>query len=467
MPKAWAILAVSLVVLVLFESLSSHGVLRTALRNPEFLQPLQVPAAVAVPTAWPTPQALPPHPGKLQTRPLQVHDLLLPGSHSLKHPLHVAYFADSIIEGDLISGTLRDKIQSRFGGQGVGWVGIAPIDAWAREDIQQTYGDNWDRRALFRVGWQGQAFGPGSAAWHVVPGSGAAKIHFVAAGRSHGVRLPAATLWYGSLSGTAVTVDASADGQSLSIPLPDHGLLNHVALSTGPAGQLDLSVASGPNPAFFGVSFDQGSGVDNFSTRGSHGGPLQRLDVAMLKSLQSERHYGLVLVHYGINALQEDDDPQFRWYRRELDAALQRLQAGLPGAAIVLISATDRAVHEGDGWVSHPDLPGLLAAQAAAADDVGIPFINAFDLMGGPGSMKAWAESTPRLAEHDYVHLSPLGAKRFAEALWLSLQKGGAGRAARKPAVAAQAKAAGKAGLKPKAKAKPAKTKPAAKVVAP
>ncbi len=82
-------------------------------------------------------------------------------------------------------------------------------------------------------------------------------------------------------------------------------------------------------------------------------------------------------------------------------------------------------MREDDAWVSHPDLPGLLAAQAAAADDVGIPFINAFDLMGGRGSAAQWALTTPPLIEPDREHLTPQGAKRFEAALWPALQAGG------------------------------------------
>lgn len=417
MARAWATLGLALALLLGVERALGPWLSAHQLRPTQFISaPIQ-----PLPTPWPTPQALPANPGHVHTYPGQVRRLLaapLPGQHRV---LRAAYFADSISEGDLICSTLREALQTRFGGQGVGWVGMAPIDAWARDNVLQTFSPEWDRHSIFKSGWEGQAFGPGGSAWHLTQSPG--QIRFRAPrGLPAYAQLAPATLWHGPLGPGGAQVELSVDGVKRELHLDSNDPLSAIPLSKAPSTDLGLSIEADPSAPFYGVSFDQGSGIDNFSTRGSHGGPLQRLDLAMLQALQGKRHYQLVLVHYGINALVIRTDPQYKWYRRELAAGLRQLQAGLSPTAMVLITATDRAVREGADWVSDPYLPGLLAAQSAAAADVGIPCVNAFDLMGGPGSMKAWAEGKPRLAEHDYTHLSPLGAKRFGESLWLALQ---------------------------------------------
>ncbi len=425
---AWRVLLLAVLLLFAAERWGKPAWLSAHFRSTQFLT--QTPKML--PTPWPTPPALPATPGQIHTYPGAVRRLLQKGAPGRVPGYRVAYFADSISEGDLICSTLRASLQQRFGGSGVGWVGMAPIDAWARDNIQQSFSPDWDRRSIFKAGWEGQAFGPGGSVWHLSKSPGQVAFKGLR-GLADLARLAPATLWYGPLGPGGAEVEISADGLKRTEHLDGLAPLNHVALSRAPLASLQLDIQAGPEQPFYGVSFDQGSGLDNFSSRGSHGGPLQRLDLGMLRQLQVERGYRLVLVQYGINALVIRSDPQYKWYRHELAAGLRQLQAGLPGAAMVLVSATDRAVNENGTWVSDPFLPGLLAAQAAAASDVGIPFINAFDLMGGPGTMKAWADGKPRLAEHDYTHLSPLGAKRFGALLWDALEHLGQAKTESKP----------------------------------
>ena len=44
--------------------------------------------------------------------------------HADERPVRIAYFGDSFIEADILTGDLRDMLQARFGGCGVGYVDI-------------------------------------------------------------------------------------------------------------------------------------------------------------------------------------------------------------------------------------------------------------------------------------------------------------------------------------------------------
>jgi lysophospholipase L1-like esterase len=422
MPEAWAILGTSLALLVLLEV---TGPLGQGLRQTTFLAVLAPPAVLPHPTPWPTPQPLRGPAGPLKTSPARVARLLAKGPAQAGKPLRIAYFGDSMIEGDLICEPLRRQIQERFGGSGVGWVGMAPLDAWARDDIQQRFDPAWERHSILIHDWEGLDYGPQMASWTLKRGKGG--VHFKGVpGSADYAYLAPATLWYGPVptSGKA-QVTVKIDGRSKLLALTGDQPVNALVLSTDPCKKLDLAFEAPKALGYFGVSFDQGSGVDCFSSRGSHGGQMARLDLEMLKGLQAQRHYDLVITQYGVNAIGQYQDKTFKWYRRSLVGGLKRLQEGLDPVAIVLVSAADRAVHRNNGWVSDPDLPGLLTAQRAVARDVGIPFINAFDLMGGPGTMAKWGQADPRLAERDFTHMTPQGATRFEAALWRALQKGG------------------------------------------
>src|SRR3954465_5996851 len=44
--------------------------------------------------------------------------------HSKTHPVRIAFFGDSFIEGDILCGPFRDTLQRIFGGSGVGYMPI-------------------------------------------------------------------------------------------------------------------------------------------------------------------------------------------------------------------------------------------------------------------------------------------------------------------------------------------------------
>ena len=59
-----------------------------------------------------------------------------------KQKVRIAYFGDSMIEGDLISQDLRTSMQDVFGGNGVGFVPVTSIVAGFRKSITHSFG-NW------------------------------------------------------------------------------------------------------------------------------------------------------------------------------------------------------------------------------------------------------------------------------------------------------------------------------------
>ena len=63
-------------------------------------------------------------------------------------PVRIAFYGDSIIEGDLITEELRKQLQDRFGGQGVGMVPITSIVAGFRVTIRHSFSGQWNTYSL-------------------------------------------------------------------------------------------------------------------------------------------------------------------------------------------------------------------------------------------------------------------------------------------------------------------------------
>ena len=65
-----------------------------------------------------------------------------------KKKVRIAWFGDSMVEGDLITCDLRYMLQKRFGGSGVGIVPITSITAGFRQTVQHTFSDNWTSTSI-------------------------------------------------------------------------------------------------------------------------------------------------------------------------------------------------------------------------------------------------------------------------------------------------------------------------------
>ena len=60
-----------------------------------------------------------------------------------KGKIRIAYLGDSMIEGDLVSQTLRKLLQNFFGGKGVGFVPITSPVAGFRTSVKHTFSSKW------------------------------------------------------------------------------------------------------------------------------------------------------------------------------------------------------------------------------------------------------------------------------------------------------------------------------------
>ncbi|HYM94680.1 MAG TPA: hypothetical protein VET23_11115, partial [Chitinophagaceae bacterium] len=69
----------------------------------------------------------------------KLHDL----KNGKKGKIRIAYFGDSMIEGDLLTQTLRKLLQQFFGGSGVGFVPITSQVSQFRTTVTDNYSDGW------------------------------------------------------------------------------------------------------------------------------------------------------------------------------------------------------------------------------------------------------------------------------------------------------------------------------------
>jgi lysophospholipase L1-like esterase len=356
-------------------------------------------------------------------------DSFLAALHQTKatgSPTRIAYFGDSMIEGDLVTGDLRNSLQTEFGGTGVGFVPINSVTADFRNTIYQSYSPDWREYNLVSkqvpaaspLGISGHAFVPRQlpdSSWVLFKGS-----QVFAPLR----RFTEAHLFYGP-GASQDEVLVTTNGHRVPHTLPGKAPVNELVLKPGtPARTMRLAFATHDNRPVYGVSFESPQGVtlDNFSFRGNSGMSLTRIPAAQLAAFGNVLDYRLIILHYGVNVASAKVK-NYAFYERAMTRVVDRMQRAFPNASILIIGMSDKSSRIDGEFVTDPSVPRLLAAQQRLASHNHAAFWNLFEAMGGENSMVSWVEDKPALANHDYTHVNSRGAHKIAGLLYSYLME--------------------------------------------
>lgn len=341
--------------------------------------------------------------------------------HSMKRPVRIAYFGDSFIEVDILTASLRNMLQSKYGGHGVGFLDMAPPYAPNRATVRQRYG-GWTahcvldkgryNRNLLNIGQR--YFIPNGTGWTLVSGVKQPRLD---SAEVHTIYLRA---------NTEAEVGVKLDnGPMMAMHTIGHGQTEALT-RTGRAGKTRWQVPAADGLVCWGVAEESRQGVvlDNFSLRGSSGITLGEIPMGNLREMHSVRPYDLIVLQFGLNVASKDQT-NYTAYTNQMKKVIEHLKQSFPEAGILLVGVGDRENRMSDGQLH--TLPGILALsryQQKLAADCGIAFWNMFEAMGGEGSMRRMAEAKPVEAAKDYTHINAHGGKRLANLLFKSMVYG-------------------------------------------
>ncbi|RYY61603.1 MAG: hypothetical protein EOO05_05775 [Chitinophagaceae bacterium] len=329
--------------------------------------------------------------------------------------IRIAYFGDSMIEGDLLTQTLRELLQKRFGGNGVGFVPVTSAVSKFRQTVTASYSntwtdDNFKETKTNKLYLSGHSFHSDNAWVQMTDQTGYDSAAIVEK-----------SLIYGP-SHSSVIVNGGSQ------TLPGTKPVNRTPIASNSSRTVKVEVADNNLPVY-GISFESASGVfvDNFSFRGITGVEFARIDSAFLHAIALENPYDLIVFQYGVNLLFRPNDKNFSWYARTMLPILKKIKGSFPETDFVLVSTADRAFRYGGEYKSAVGIDSLVKVQAVLAYETGSAFYNQFETMGGTNSIVDWAKQKPALANQDYVHPNHRGAAilgtRFYEAIMKEYNK--------------------------------------------
>lgn len=335
---------------------------------------------------------------------------------SAEREVRIAYFGDSYVQGDILSGDLRSLLQERFGGSGAGWVDMTSNCNYFRRTVRHEF-KNWNRHLIIdSTGFNSKLQGisnsyhqPCNGAWTELKGQSEYLSHLDSASVSR--------IYYKAPNGG--TLCATVNGSDVREFVLDSATSVQYRSVEGNIRSVRWNVSSATDSMiFFGVTMEPLRGVclDNFSVQGSSGVQLARIPYATLAETALQRRYDLIILHFGLNVANEERT-NYGKYVESMVNVVNRFKSAFPEAGILVVSVSDRAKRNAAGQMATmPAIRQLMAAQRLIAERGGVAYWNLYKAMGGEGSIVRMVNE--RKANYDYTHMNFKGGHELGRIMY-------------------------------------------------
>lgn len=314
--------------------------------------------------------------------------------------VRVVHYGDSQIEEDRMSHQIREVLQARFGGRGVGLMPLA-----------QTIPSRTVKQQLHMNGRMVQPQ--------------AIRRYMVYAPK----RDQRADGLYGVMGQVAIMNDSIVKGSeelmAVCTPQDERNrytkwqILADSTISDSIVGDTVWLRGKGK---VYGLSQESETGVivDNIPMRGCLGLVFTKIDSAQLATFYREANVRLIILQFGGNAIPSNRNPgTISGIVKGLRQQVQYLRTLAPEASILFIGPSDMLTQEDGEWITYPMVPYMDKLLRKMALEENIAYFSLYRWMGGAGSMRHWQEIG--LAGSDGVHFMRSGARKAGNAVadWL------------------------------------------------
>jgi lysophospholipase L1-like esterase len=326
----------------------------------------------------------------------------------------VLHYGDSVITSDYISGTMRRKMQERFGDAGHGFILAAnPWEWYFHNDVAHWASDGWTANRITGPLTGDGMYGVGGVTFHA---EGGAQANFGTADKGeYGKKVSRFDIYY-------LEQPAGGDGMILfgqkSERFSTRGekKVSRIKSFSVPDGEAKITLKSWGNGDLrvFGVALERDVPGVAYDALGANGARIRLWEAqneAHWKEQMELRQPALVVLQFGTN---ESEDPSLNMelYEKSLHNVVKKLKNAAPMASILIASPLDRAEKSDSGALrTKPIILKLVDSQRRVAKEEEVAFWDTFTAMGGEGTMAKWVKASPQLASWDFTHPTPAGAE--------------------------------------------------------
>ncbi|MBN2610229.1 MAG: hypothetical protein JXB00_01595 [Bacteroidales bacterium] len=340
--------------------------------------------------------------------------------------VRIMHYGDSQIEGDRMTSLIRNRLQKKFGGHGVGLVPVSHLYDFSFSVTQQT-SDNWYRYVQYGnrdTSIKHSRYGPLSVFCMFSPAitdsssadtaTHKAWIDFSESSYAYQntKSFSQCRVFYGHNSEPFLyEILLNNERYDADIAVPSKSVKELQWKFNSPQKNLRLVFSGRTSPEIYGIALDplRGVVVDNIAMRGCPGVFFSTSDKDVLKAMFKKLDVKLFLLQFGGNVVPNIVD-DYSYYEKWFYRQLTTIKEVCPGAAIIVIGLSDMSVKEKNRYVTYPNLEKVRDALKSAAFRAGAGFWDMYRAMGGYNSMPSWVFADPPLAVKDFVHFNPRGA---------------------------------------------------------
>lgn len=340
-----------------------------------------------------------------------------------ERPVRIAYFGDSFIEADILTADLREMLQTRFGGCGVGFVPVTSTTNGFRPTVRHSF-SGWSSHSVTDTVYFDHSK-QGVSGHYFIPHTGATVE--LRGQRKYASRLDTcrqATLFFLNRGEARISVQVNKEAPE-SYAFESSARLQQLKVD-GRIGRVKWTVEHADSTLFYGMTMDGQTGIqlDNFSLRGTSGLHLRSVPRQMMEAFNRLRPYDLIILQYGLNAA-TPKGRNYDKYMAGMRTSLQHVKAAFPQASILVVSVGDRDYRTETGDLrTMSGIKNMVRYQQNLAAEERVAFWNLWEAMGGEGSMATLVHATPALANHDYTHINFKGGRHLAALLYDALLYG-------------------------------------------
>ena len=344
--------------------------------------------------------------------------------HQPQAVTRIAHFGDSIVVSDLVSGTLRRKLQAEFGDAGHGFMLIANAwPAYFHNDVSRFATAGWSVSRIVGPYAEDGLYGLGGVSFkaerNTVARFGTAKTG------PYGKHVTRFVLDYLEQPGGG-SLQVSVDGVAKATVDTQGALKRSAYFSLDvPDGEheFELYTKAGVTRAF-GVVLERdtpGVVVDALGVQGARIRFLDKQDDAHWADQLVWRKPDLLIYQFGANESGDGFLYSMADYHRTMKEVIAQGQRALPESSCLVIGAMDRAAKVGEEIVSMRVIPSLVEEQRRAAAELGCAFFDTYSAMGGAHSMPTWVRRG--LGQADLTHPTSIGSEVIGNWVYRALMK--------------------------------------------
>jgi len=353
--------------------------------------------------------------------------------------VRIMHYGDSQIEGDRITGYLRNRFQRHFGGSGPGFMPALPGHAESASIIHKA-SHNWIKHSVYYkkdtilphrkfgvlgsfarfTSYQADSSNSNSTvqkAW----------IEFNKSGMAYSsVRnFTECRVFYGHVNNPFIVKGYIND--SLTWFEEVDTVQNTKSFKwqfTSPPSRFRIEFEGTKSPDVYAISLDspKGVSVDNLPFRGSSGTEFTRLDFSQIKQMSRHINSGLIILEFGVNIVPHMVR-NYNYYERALTRQLKYLKYIFPHTPILVTSVSDMSMRKGNYYVTYPNIGKIKTAQRNAAKNANCIYWDLQQAMGGDNSMPSWVFAQPTLASKDFIHFNRRGGHIIAQMLFNAIMQ--------------------------------------------